>query len=87
MFPAVCRRLLEAARDVIPDLRTFRPDSQGRSLGLAVEHERVREKGHRLLRDAGRVLGRVKRDPTEEDESGPWKMISVLAVQTLCSVC
>ena len=59
VFPPVCRRLLEAVRDVIPDLRTFLPDPQGRSVGLEVGHGRVLEQGQCLLRDAGRVLGRV----------------------------
>ena len=88
VFPPVCRRLLEAVRDVIPDMRTILPDPQGRSLGLEVEHGRVLEHGQCLLQwDAGRVLSRVKGDPTEEDTSGPWKMISILAVQTICPVC
>ena len=89
MFPTVCRRLLEAVRDVITDLRTVLPDPQGRSLGLEVEHGRVLEQGQYLLHwDAGRVLSRVKEDPTEEDERGPpWKMISISAVKTLCPVC
>ena len=85
VFMAVCHRLLEAAHDVIQDLRTFRPDPQGRSVGLAVEHERVLEQGQGLLRDSGRVLGPLKRDLPEDD--APWTMISILAVQTLCPVC
>ena len=71
VFPPVCCRLHEAVRDVIPDLRTFLPDPQGRSLGLEVEHERVLEHGQCLLQwEAERVLGRVTRDTTEEDKSG-----------------
>ena len=71
VFPPVCRRLLEAAHDVIPELRTFRTDPQGRSLGLEVDHERVLEQGQGLLRDSGQVLGPLKRDLAEDDESAP----------------
>ena len=72
MFPPVCRRLLEAVRDVITDLRTVLPDPQGRSLGLEVEHGRVLEQGQHLLHwDAGRVLNRVKGTQRKKTRGAP----------------